>query len=115
MNSFKSDGVYLSVNDKRKNGYLTWGSDGKLKKHNYGIVDKLYDLYYYGKTKEIQYNYIHFYSSRRNTNNELIMSFGTVEGDIMSVLEYFKSSKFHISHQNKIDFTYINENKEGVK
>lgn len=83
MNNFRRDGVYLKMYDAVKDGYYT-KEDGKLKKHKYGLLDKLYDLHRYGKTMSVSYGYIYFCES---INNELELYMGTMGGELSEILK----------------------------
>lgn len=103
MCAFRIDGVYLNVSDKRVEGYYTSGKDGKLVKHKYGILDKLYDVYRHGKTNEITYNYIYF-------QNNSVLHMGAISGELMNILSRFRHPHYW-SFEKNIDFSIINNNK----
>lgn len=110
MNTFRNDGVYIKVNNKNKEGYYTYDGAGDLKKHKYGFLDKLHDLYYEGKTTEISYSYIFFHNS---TENEIQLYMGSIGGELTSILKGFSRNNFSsvMNKQNLVKFNFISNRK----
>ena len=109
MKAFRKDGVYLNLSDSSKEGYFTSDSHGKLKKHNYGLLDKLYDIYRYGKTKEISYNYILLDSRYSESENHVTLYIGSMNGEFTEIMQHFSKASYMPLHKN--DFAIISENK----
>lgn len=109
MNNFRRDGAYLKLYDKNKEGYETYGKDGKFIKHKYGFLDKLYDLYNSGKTLDTGYNYIYFFKSRINSNSEIKLFRGTIIGEFTEVLASIKKNGHYGSHHLISEFKLVND------
>lgn len=110
MSTFRKDGVYIKMRDANKEGYYTYDGAGKYKKNKYGFLDKLHDIYYYGKTKEISYSYIFFYSPN---NHETKLYIGSIGGELTEILKGFTWQEFReygMKNYRK-DFSYINDKK----
>ncbi len=106
MKAFKTDGVYINYVDQTKEGYFTSGKNGKLKKHKYGLLDKLYDIHRYGKTMN-SYSYIYFYSSNIMTNNEIFFYMGSILGELTEILKDFRMSASFGSNHDRYDCSII--------
>ena len=89
MNAFRNDGVYLKMYDAFNDGYYTM-ENSKMKKHKYGLLNKLYDIYTYGKTMNISYGYVYFYKSRNKNVTQLYM--GSIKGELSEILAKWQSS-----------------------
>lgn len=119
MNTFREDGVYLKMYDAVKDGYYTM-EDGKMKKHKYGFLDKLFEIQKYGKTMNISYGYIYFHKSRLSTDSKLQLYIGSIRGELSEILKTWRNSPFHgkahhhwneISFKNEDTAMYLDNNK----
>lgn len=110
MNTFRKDGVYIKVNDKSKEGYYTYDKPGILKKHKYGFLDKLHDIYYEGKTTEISYSFIFF---RNPTENETQLYMGTIGGEFTAILKGFSRGNFSnvMNKHHLVKFSFLSDSK----
>ena len=107
MNTFRKDGVYFKMHDAVKEGYYTM-EKGKMKKHKYGIIDKLYDIYKYGKTNSISYSYIYFYHSKSKNETQLFL--GSIVGEMTEILATWKNSHFTLTnHPHRQVFCFVND------
>lgn len=112
MNAFRKDGVYLKLYDAVKEGYCTMGKDGKEKHHRYGLLDKLYDIHTYGKTRNISYGYIYFCNSEFRTNGETLLYIGSIQGELTEIIETWQiGSNFgYQNHHHWKNYSLLNEN-----
>lgn len=109
MNTFREDGVYLKMYDAVKDGYYTM-KDGKMKKHAYGFLDKLFEIHKYGKTMNVSYGYIYFHKSRRSLDNKLELYIGSIRGELSEILKTWRNSPFHgKAHHHWNEFSFNNE------
>lgn len=109
MDTFRKDGVYLKMYDAIKDGYDTM-EDGKMKKHTYGFLDKLFEIHKYGRTMNISYGYIYFHKSRRSVDSELELYIGSIAGELSEILKTWRNSAFHgKAHHHWKEFSFNNE------
>ena len=109
MDTFRKDGVYLKMYDAVKDGYYTM-ENGKMKKHKYGLLDKLYDIHRYGKTMNISYGYVYFHKSKLRDEAELELYIGSIGGELSEILRTWRNSSFRgkKSHHWQ-EFSFNNE------
>ena len=105
---FRLDGVYIKKHDVLSEGYDTW-SNGKFERNKYGILDKLYDIYRYGKTMDVSYSYIYFYRSKIRTKGEIFLYMGSISGELTSILSNFKSTSYFGTDFHRDDYEIIND------
>jgi hypothetical protein len=105
---FRLDGVYIKKHDILKEGYDTW-NNGKFIRNKYGILDKLYDIYRYGKTMDVSYSYIYFYTSKIRTISEVYLYMGSISGELTSILSNFKSTSYFGTNFHRDDYELVND------
>ena len=111
MKNFKEGGVYLKKSDMRVDGYVVYGGNGAFVRKKYGLLDKLYDVYRYGKTNEISYSYLYFCNREFDEIQDIVLFSGSICGEFSEIFNSFKKSNKHFSDRDKDNYSIINENK----
>lgn len=95
--------------DAVKDGYYTM-ENGKMKKHKYGLLDKLYHIHKYGKTMSISYGYVYFHESKRPVDSELELYIGSIGGELTEILKTWRNHYFQgKKHHHWQEFSFNNE------
>ena len=109
MDKFKEFGIYLRMNDLKQNGYFTKGQDGNLSHHKYKLSDKLFDIYKYGKTVDINYSYIFLYKPPSDAA-DLDLYMGTRADELPEILSSFQLFSPLAMERHKIDCKIVSSN-----
>ena len=115
MKDFKENGVYLKKSDANIEGYEISSGNGNFVRKKYGLLDKFYDIYRYGKTNEISYSYLYFLHEGPYNNFEITLYRGSMRGEFSEIFNSFKKSKHWLRERDIQKFQIINESKIKYK
>lgn len=111
MKEFNENGVYIKKSDANIEGYEIYGGNGKFVRKKYGLLNKLYDIHRYGKTREISYSYLYFLNLEPDTNFDVVLYWGSICGEFSEIFNSFKKSKRRFADRDIQKFVIIDESK----
>jgi len=107
MKILEKNGVFIRVIDLKKEGYGIIDRHGNFKVRKYGLLDKIHDVFSYGRTLDIAYYYIYFFKDAHT--NQIMLEISGCGDELSKLLTELKKSHGYRNKYNLRDYKIINE------
>lgn len=107
MTKARTDGIYIHAYDQNKGGYYTTGKNGKLIRHKYTILDKLYDVFNYGEMRNMVYSYFVF--RQRRGEEDIRLYRGSISMELSKLIEDYSRRHYSVDSHDLANYYIEND------